>query len=157
MYQIAYDVLHNPDDAEDALQEAFIYIVKNISKISVPICPKTRNYVAIISRNNALTLLKKRKKASVEEIPPFLDDKRVWVNPEKVNEKQLVLDMVRDAIQELPKKYQDCLELSLFYDYTPREIADLLQVKEQSIYKRLNRGRKKLQERLKKRGLTYES
>ena len=35
MYAIAFSILHNELDAEDAVHQAFVAIIKNISKISV--------------------------------------------------------------------------------------------------------------------------
>ncbi len=60
MYQVAYEILKNHEDAEEALQEAFFRISKNISKISDTFCPQTKNYVVIICKKVALSMLKKR-------------------------------------------------------------------------------------------------
>lgn len=42
MYKVAYSILQNFEDTEDVLQEAFIRIDKNISKVSDPSSPKTK-------------------------------------------------------------------------------------------------------------------
>lgn len=156
MYHVAYGILQNPEDTEDALQEAFIRIDKNISKIIDPVCPKTRNFVVIIIKNVSFTMQKRKRGIEMEELSPALEDWRTEVSPERAGEEKSVQEMVKDAIRELPYIYRECLSLSLIEEYTPKEIADMLGKKEQSIYKRLKRGTKKLQEILTERGLTYE-
>ncbi len=156
MYQVVYRILKNTEDTEDALQEAFLIIAKNISKISDPICPKTRNFVVIISRNVSLTMLKRRKDIRNEMLSPLLEDRRIEIMPEKAWEKKTVIGIIKEEIRELPSRYRDCLYLSLVEGYTPGEIADMLAVNVQSIYKRLKRGKKKLQGKLVERGVTYE-
>ena len=48
MYAVAYKVLHNVQDAEDAVHNACVQLAKNIHKIQDPICPKTRSYIVTI-------------------------------------------------------------------------------------------------------------
>lgn len=155
MYQVAYSILRNTEDTEDALQEAFIRIDKNISKISDPFCPKTRNFVVIIVKRVALDILKKKKGSAFEELSAALPD-GIAVSPEKVSEEKTAFEMVKTAIRDLPDRYRECLYLSLIDEYTPGEIADLLEIKKQSVYKRLNRGKKILQDRLAEMGVSYE-
>ncbi len=149
MYHIVYNILGNPIDSEDAIQEAFLRVAENISKISDPICPKTRNYIVIISRNIALNMLKKRKRMQWEELPLQLEDSRVRGRPEKVSEEREFIEMVRKGIEELPPRYRKCLYLSIIKEYTPKEIARMLGIKLPTIYKRLKRGKEKLQEKIK--------
>ena len=70
MYQVAYGILQNTEDTEDVLQESFIRIEKNISKISDPFCPKTRNFVVIITKRLALNMLGKGKGNEAGELWP---------------------------------------------------------------------------------------
>lgn len=156
MYQVAYSILQNFEDTEDVLQEAFIRIDKNISKISEPFCSKTKNFVVIITKRLALNMLRKKKGIQVEELLATLEDVRIGASPERANETKTIQELVKMAIRDLPERYQDCLFLSLIDEYTPKEIADMLEMKEQSIYKRLKRGKKILQDRLAEMGVTYE-
>ena len=44
MFHVAYEILHNEQDAEDAVHQAFVKIAENIKKIDDPMCPKTHSY-----------------------------------------------------------------------------------------------------------------
>lgn len=156
MYQVSYSILQNFEDTEDVLQEAFIRIDKNISKISDPFCLKTKNFVVIITKRLALNMLRKKKGMQAEELLATLEDVRIESSPERANENKTVHEIVKMAIRDLPDRYRDCLFLSLIDEYTPKEIADMLEIKEQTIYKRLKRGKKMLQNRLTEMGVTYE-
>lgn len=156
MYQVAYDILQNTEDTEDVLQESFIRIEKNISKISDPFCPKTRNFVVIITKRLALNMLGKGKGNEAGELLATQEDERIDASPEKVSEGKMVREMVKSAIRDLPDRYRECLYLNLLDEYTPGEIAEILGMKEQSIYKRLSRGKKMLRERLAEIGVAYE-
>ena len=48
MFHVAYEILHNEQDAEDAVHHAFVKIAENIKKITDPVCPKTHSYVVTI-------------------------------------------------------------------------------------------------------------
>ena len=41
MFHTAFRLLRQPEDAEDAVHEAFLYLAKNIGKISEAVSPKT--------------------------------------------------------------------------------------------------------------------
>ena len=57
MYHVAYEILHNEQDAEDAVHHAFVKIAENIKKITDPVCPKTHSYVVTITPFRGLHLL----------------------------------------------------------------------------------------------------
>ena len=61
MYFSAFDILKNKDDAEDALHEAFISILRSIDKIKDPDSPKTRAFVLIVAQSRAIDILRKRR------------------------------------------------------------------------------------------------
>lgn len=61
MFFIAYKILNNPQDAEDAVHTAFIKIAENMSKIEVAVCPKTKAFVVTIVENTAIDLYRKKK------------------------------------------------------------------------------------------------
>ena len=69
MLHIAMKILKDHQLAEDAVQEAFLRLVKNFSKIGQVNCPRTRLFTVIIVRNISLTMLAERKKENVLERP----------------------------------------------------------------------------------------
>ncbi len=60
MFGIAYDILKNEQDAEDAVQEAFIRLADNIEKIADEDSPQARNFSVVVTRNICFNMLRKR-------------------------------------------------------------------------------------------------
>lgn len=157
LYRVAYGILQHKEDAEEAIQETWIRIVQNLSKISDPYCPETKNFLVIICKNVSLTLLKKRKRVKVEELSDFLPDERLEVNPEEVNRVNEIIQLVTETILELPERYRDCMYLELIQELDYREIGLALGRKPETVRKQLQRGKKILREKLKERGVAYDA
>lgn len=68
MFHVAYEILHNEQDAEDAVHQAFVKIAENIKKIDDPICPKTHSYVVTIVENKAIDQYRKQQKHQTVEL-----------------------------------------------------------------------------------------
>ena len=49
MYRVAFNILHNPQDAEDAVHHAFVKVAENIKKIYEPKCLKTGGISLLLS------------------------------------------------------------------------------------------------------------
>lgn len=66
MFSVAYSILHNNEDAEDAVHETFIRIAKNMKAIDDPRSQKTSAYVITAAKNNAINLFNKiNERASI--------------------------------------------------------------------------------------------
>ena len=56
MFKIAMGILHNKSDAEDVVQEAFLWIINNLDKILQIPCCKRGSYFASIIEHRAIDL-----------------------------------------------------------------------------------------------------
>lgn len=54
MYRVAYGVLHNKEQAEDAVQDSFEKLLKYLPEIDAHDSPKTQKLVLKIVRNTAI-------------------------------------------------------------------------------------------------------
>ena len=61
MERTALAVLHDPHDAEEAVQEAFLRVIENFSKIDEIPCKDLGGWLVIIVRNEAITILRRRR------------------------------------------------------------------------------------------------
>lgn len=68
MFHVAFQILHNEQDAEDAVHQAFVKIAENIRKIDQPVCPKTHGYVVTIVENKAIDQYRKQHKHPSAEL-----------------------------------------------------------------------------------------
>ena len=69
VYHTAYKIMGDSYLAEDVLQEVFLYVAKNFSKIHRENCHELAAYLVSCSRSRAYDQLRKRREESLEEIP----------------------------------------------------------------------------------------
>lgn len=144
MLYIADSILHDIHLAEDAVSEAFIKIINNLDKININDCYRTRGFVVIIVRNTALDILRKQRR-SKETMVDYYDDSILYVEPdfENITVEEAYQKVIR-CIGRLNKNYSDVLYLKIEFDYTYKEIGDLLGITQGNVKTRLSRARKAL-------------
>lgn len=146
MLHIAMQILKDYQLAEDAVQEAFLRLVKNFSKIGEVNCPRTRLFVVVIVRNVAITMLANYEKQAIIEIPDAPIPIEYSLEEDIFG--KIAYEGVLSAIQELPFIYRDVLYFQCVEEYKLVEISKLLGIELETVKKRAQRGRKKLLEKL---------
>ena len=150
VYRIAYSVLRQHQDAEDATQETFMRVLRFQSKLAEVNEPKT--WLARIAWRVALDRSRRQRRA--REIA--LDDPEQTVPEPKstataaddnVQSTQMQLRLER-LIAALPAKLREPLILSTIEEMTPREIAATLGINEAAVRSRTFRARQILRQKL---------
>jgi len=143
MYNVAYRIVGNEDDADDVLQESFISAFNNLDHYR-----GDATFGAWLKRiviNKAINVLKRKKMEALPE-----DDR--WDVPEESLEEpeyeELTVERVKKAIQQLPDGYRSVLSLYLLEGYDHQEIGEILGVSESTSKSQLNRAKNKLRELL---------
>lgn len=144
MFYVANQILHNTEDSEDAVHEAFIVIAKNIKRISGSVCPKTKSYIVNITESKAIDLYRKNKK---EETAEYIDE-IVGISVE--NPEANALD---DCILKLPARYREVILMKYSYGFSCREIAEQFGITLENANKLDQRAKKKLMKICKEEGL----
>lgn len=120
MFYVSFQILANEQDAEDAVQEAFFSIAKNIERISDPVCTKTKNLVVIITERKALDILRKRKKGGSD----LLDEDLTGYDFDYTG-----TDALAGCIMKLPARYREIILLKYYMGYELKEISEILGIK----------------------------
>ena len=150
MWYLANSVLRDPQLAEDAVQEAFIALMRHLHKIEDPFEASTKSFLATIVKNKAIDILRKRQKTE-EPIEEIIGGTRTDVL-DQLLEKQTVEELVA-AIKKLKDHYRIVLEYKFLHNLEDKEIAELLGISPRLYRVRLFRARKQLAEILKKEGV----
>lgn len=146
MYAVAYSILHNVEDSEDAVHNAFLNIADKFEKIKNFSCQELQSYIVIIVRNTSINIYRKNKKDS--ERLAELDDNQPTVDInffENIDRDKLI-----QAISSLPFIYKDILFLYYINQYTTKEISKMLDISMNAVWKRIERAKKLLKEKLEK-------
>ncbi|HAN20794.1 MAG: hypothetical protein A2Y15_03470 [Clostridiales bacterium GWF2_36_10] len=149
MLYIAYNILHNQFDAEDAVQKALLAIARHMNAIDKPSDYKTSVYVTKTTKNMALKILQKRKHndVSFDSIDYEISDTIDFI--EQLSEEEEVKIVLR-AIYKLDDTYRDVLCYHFLNELSTKEIADLLGRKHNTVKSQLKRGKEILLTSLKR-------
>ena len=150
MFGIAYDILKNEQDAEDAVQDAFFRLADNLGKIADADSPQARNFAVVITRNICFNMLRKR------HIETDIDDEDVCSDKSAEDEflSAQGVETLERALGSLPEKYRDILYLTVYEELSLRDAAKLLGITYENAKSRVKRARKKISEFLKE--VSYE-
>lgn len=146
MYAVAYSILNNVEDSEDAVHNAFLTIADNFEKIKAIPCHEIKTYFIIIVRNVSINIYNKNKKNS-ERFTELAGNKiSVDINFfENIDYEKLV-----QTISNLPMIYKDVLYLHYINGFTTKEIAKMLDISIDTVRKRIERAKKLLKAELEK-------
>ncbi len=147
MYNVALRVVNDVAEAEDVLQEAFLDAFTRI----VDFRQETTFglWLKQIVINRSINNLRKRK---VEFIS--LDGVEIADEAEiSVNENQLKIASIKQAMAQLPDGYRVVLSLYLFEGYDHEEIAHILKISENTSRSQYMRAKRKLNALLTEKGI----
>jgi RNA polymerase sigma factor (sigma-70 family) len=141
MFNVSYRITGREEDAEDALQEAFISAFRNLESYRGDAVFGA--WLKRIVVNKAINILKKRKHEMMPEDGQW--DVAETEAPVEYKE-ELTVDRVKKAIGQLPDGYRSVLSLYLLEGYDHQEIAEILSISESTSKSQLNRAKNKLKE-----------
>lgn len=131
--------------AEDAVQNAWIKVIQNFSKIHEIPCKKTGFWLVCIVKNESITLLRKQHAPA-----PLKEQDARSGEMDDCLTRQTVLEVIRS----MPETYRQVLELRFAEEWSPGEIARFLGLTETAVKTRVSRGRALLIQKLKEEGIT---
>ena len=74
LFHIAFGILRSHTDAEEAVSSAFLKIIEHIEKISKLPCPQIAPYCIVIVKNEAFSIIRRKKKEPAFEDLEYLSD-----------------------------------------------------------------------------------
>lgn len=141
LYRVAYSVLRNPADAEDAVQEAFLRVLKHRDGLGE--VRDQRVWLIRIVWN--VVLDRKRRAKTRPETDDVAELARVLpstgLSAEQIASAAQYHAHVLACVDKLPPKERQVLMLSAFEELSSVEIADVLGLTESSVRSRLFRAR----------------
>ena len=134
-------------DAEDAVQRAYLRITKYIDKLEFPIHDnKLRCYVFSVVLHEVIRISEENVKNLEFREEILYDDGYNII--EDIDMGLMYEDVVK-AIEDLDLVYSVTLLLKYERGLSPKEIAEMMEIPEKTVYTRLSRGKKMLRDALK--------
>lgn len=155
--RLALGMMGNPQDAEDALQEAFVKAFRSLDRFDVS--RAFGPWFFQILRNQCRDLLRRRKaRFRVEVVGDGLLESKPDAGPwsaSRRRERGEARRLLWKGLEELPEDQREVLVLKELQGLRYQEIASILEVPEGTVASRLFNARRALKEVLKRMGVTY--
>lgn len=146
VYNQAYRMLNNAQEAEDAVQEVFLRAYRRLDSYD----PGRRfvTWLLTIGSNYCIDRLRRRRMNWLT-----LDDVAFWLTSGEAGPERSAIEgerhsHVQQALQQLPETYRSVTLLRYWHDLSYQEIADTLNLTEATVKTRLHRARKMLRDAL---------
>ena len=143
MEQTAMRILKNQHDAEDAVQNAFVQIIRHFEKVYTIPCDRWPFWCICIVRNESLYILRKNSRTiSLEDWDGFVEN----------SDDVLICNDIATLFFQMPEIYRSVIEMKLLMGYSGKEIAQRLGITETAVNTRFARGRNLLRKIMERKG-----
>jgi RNA polymerase sigma-70 factor (ECF subfamily) len=150
LYSLVYRLVPDPDQAADAVQEAFFSAFRNLASYRGG---SVRGWLGRIAVNAAMDMQRARKRRPWQPYPEFEDD--TWqptsagsVEPETQAISAAQARALGEALSELPVEQRTCIVLFDVQGYDYGEIARIMGSSLGTVKSRIHRGRLALRQKL---------
>lgn len=147
VYNAAYRILGNPDDAADVTQIVFLKAFENIGRYN----PKYKffSWIYRIAVNESINLNKRSSRTQ------SLEDRDVVARggPDTAAEAGDLSRGIQEGLMRLSEGYRTVIVLRHFSGFSYREIGDILQIPEKTVKSRLFSARRLMRDDLSGKGV----
>lgn len=145
----AYYYVKDYQAAEDIFQEVFLKAFKSFSDFQGKSSEKT--WLISITINTCKDFLKSSYRQRVVPMLDFMEDTiHTDDNLDRIDREE-ERQIVRNALMSLPDPYREILILVYFQEFSVKEAAEIMKIKENTAKSHLKRGREKLKKILERR------
>lgn len=141
-YAIAFSKLHNREEAEDAVQEAFLRIADKPEKFFEISSNKQVAFTDVIIRNISVDMFKKANKIETVELTDDVSNEDFELPLYEYIMGDISRDELLDFISNLSPLLRDVLELKVVIGLSNHEISQKLSITEGVVRQRLYQARR---------------
>lgn len=137
MMKYALSLLRNYHDAEDAVSECYLRLVRSRQRVCGIPEERRKAYIAAVLRNICRDMLVRRNSTVYTE---EIEEPSV---PAQTDSSEINTD-IANAIDRIKEKNQDVIRLKFFCDYKIRDISSMLGLSESNVKIMIHRGKEQL-------------
>lgn len=147
LYNAAFRMLGNPDDAADVTQTTFLKALDNIDRFN----PEFRffSWIYRIALNEAINQLNRRSRLESLDEAPVSPGPR----PEEAVAAERLGGAMQAALMEVHEDHRAVIVLRYFSECSYSEIGHILRIPDKTVKSRLFSARQQLRARLEQRGI----
>jgi len=142
VYNAAYRMLNNREDARDVTQTVFLKAYENLGQFN----PKYRffSWIYRISINESINFLQQRGKT--EEL--LKEPESAAGGPEDATNSEQQSEAIQSALMTIKAEYRTVIVLKHFLEFNYVQIGEILEIPEKTVKSRLYSGRQLLKDAL---------
>lgn len=145
MYYHAFRLLKDEENAKDVVQDIFSNLWLKSASLNVEAKLSGHLYIAVRNKVFNLIAQKKVRNDYLNSVAAFFSD---TVNDASLLDEKEILAIVEAEIQNLPPKMKEIFELSRKENLTHREIAEKLNISDQTVKKQVQNALKILKPKI---------
>ena len=141
----AMKITKNHAKAEDAVQDAFIEVIKQKNKILSMGCSDLLPYIVTIVKSRAINIIKKDNKTSdttIDDLAEIKESEETPVDVQFINKQGF--EQLVSHITDLDENYKIVFEMKYIHNMSNGEIAEALNITQKNVEMRLYRAKLKL-------------
>ena len=149
VFNAAYRMLGNTDEAADVTQTTFLKVFENIQRFD----PTRRlfSWIYRIALNESIDQLKLRKRTELLEDTPASDTE----SPQEMAAASQLSNEVQKTLMELKDEHRAVIVLRYFADCSYQEIGRVLELPEKTVKSRLFTARQQMKIKLQQQMVSY--
>ena len=147
MVKIARNYTSETADIDEIISESCVALIQHIDSLRAMEEKPLRSYVAITTKSKAIDLCRKKQRKQtknksltddvIEQIPdPLVIEQKISLQSE--------IDSVKQALQALSERERETLRMRFFEEMEVRQIAEVLGITENAVYRYIMFGRQHL-------------
>lgn len=169
MFSTANRMVKEEHDAEDVVHDAFLRVIKRLDDIGEVDSPGTCALLMTITRNLAINVLRRRARRwhvvplrrsyrrcqdqeEEETEDPMMQIEDTRPSPLDQVQKNALREAAVEAMTQFKPDDREMIYLYYFEGYSVANVAEILKISPNAIYKRLSKGREKLKKILREKG-----
>jgi RNA polymerase sigma-70 factor (ECF subfamily) len=150
VYNQAYRMLGNREDAEEATQDIFLNIFRSLESFRG--ASKLSTWIYQITANECITRLRRKQLTMLSFDEPYEKDGKTLTEiiPERCPDAESRMissetaEMIRSQVRRLPPKWAMAISLYHFDDLSYDDIAEIMEIPRATVATYIMRGRKQL-------------
>jgi RNA polymerase sigma-70 factor, ECF subfamily len=153
MFEIAFRLVKNQDNADDVVQEVFIHIWNKREELNIN--STIEGYLVKSTVNKALNFLEKEKKNTKVELNDLIEFEANSKNNSSNYDDEFLRNLIEISLDNLPPKCKAIFILSRFENMKNKEIAEHLGVSIKTVENQMTIALSKLNKELKPKLKSY--
>lgn len=149
LYSFLFQMLGAQHDAQDALQETMLSVLKNLNGYNEQ--NQFKAWIFRIARNKAINVMRFRKKTVLSDEPEMLENQMNTDSGEETSSrisKEEKISELNKALQKLPDNEREVVVLRIQGEIPFKEIAEMTGVSINTVLGRMHNAKKRLKQLL---------